>query len=339
MGDGMGGVDAAAVRYRAEIAAEDGTVYYITNIITALSWEEQEGQLAQKAAVKVEPNGDAAGDTVPAILKLNRILRIYADWGAGNTMVFEGSIWEWSLSHGQQQELSVTAYDPMIRLQQSKDHKYFSAGMDTKSIINGICTEWGVPCEYKWDQAIAHEKKVFNAKAISDMILELLDEVKQQAGKPYIALYRDGKLEINAYGTNADIYVFGDAQVSGTSDKLSLEKLVTRVKIIGKADDEGRAAVEAVVDGNLDFGVLQEILQRDEDKDLGKAQAEARAVLDERGQPEESILVTAPDLPFLRKGDQVQVKAGNLDGDFWILGVSHDGMSRQMTMTLRRKPA
>ena len=137
---------------------------------------------------------------------------------------------------------------------------------------------------------------------------------------------------------NQEIYRFTGENTISTSDKLSINNLVTRVKIIGKADDEGRTSVDAVIDGNLDYGILQEIIRRDSNKDIGKANAEAKALLKSRGQPEESILVNSPDLPFLRRGDAVEMSAGNLSGIFHVLGVSHNATQKQMTMTLMRAP-
>lgn len=329
-------IDLAIIRYGASLITETGARYILDNAVTSIAWEEQEGQLASKATLTVATHAKVEGKNIRSLLKLNRTLRLYANWGKGKKKVFEGFVWEWAYTHGTQRTLTVTAYDPMIRLQQSKDHKYFSKGMDTKAIIGAICGEWGVPVNYAWAHSITHEKKLFKANAISDMILELLDEVQKQKDAPYITIYRDGKLEINAYGNNKDVYVFGGNQTISTSDKLSMNNLVTRVKILGKADDEGRAKVEAVVDGNLDFGILQEIVQRSEDTDFGKAKAEADTLIKENGKPEETITVTSPDLPFLRKGDAVKMKAGNLKGTFYAKGVSHNGTSRQMTMTLMR---
>ena len=178
---------------------------------------------------------------------------------------------------------------------------------------------------------------MFNCETISDMIIKLLEEVRQQTGNRYVARYKNGKLEIDEYGQNKDVYEFKGKNTISTSDKLSMNNLVTRVKIIGKADDKGRSSVDAVLDGKLKFGVLQEVIRRDGDKDIGKAKAEAKRTLKERGKPEESIMVTAPDLPFMRKGDAVEMSAGNLSGTFYVLGVSHNADARQMTMTLLRK--
>ena len=49
-------------------------------------------------------------------------------------------------------------------------------------------------------------------------------------------------------------------------------------------------------------------------------------------------MVTSADLPFLRKGDAVEMQAGNLSGIFCVLGVSHNATTKQMTMTLMRQP-
>lgn len=331
-------VDIALLDYSVYLITESGTQYNLDKAVTSLAWEEQEGQLAQKATLTVAAECSADGESIRSLLKLNRTIRIFCNWGEGNKKLFEGFIWEWNYQHGTQKNLSITVYDPMIKLQQSKDHKYFSAGMDTKAIINSICGDLGVSVDYKWAHTIKHQKKVFNANAISDMIAELLEEVRIQKDSPYITLYRDGKLEINAYGTNTEMYRFGGTETISTTDKLSMNSLVTRVKILGKADDEGRSSVDAVIDGNLDFGILQEIVTRDSDKDLGTAKTEAQTILKERGEPEESIMATAPDLPFLRKGDAVEMAAGNLNGIFYVLGVSHNATTRQMTMTLMRQP-
>lgn len=331
-------IDTAGLGYGVHIITEDGTKYRITKSVTSLSWEEQEGQLAQKATFTVAAEGSVNGEKIPSILKLNRRVYVLANWGEGYKRVFQGMIWEWDYKHAEQKTLTVTAYDPMILLQQSKDHKYFSAGMNTKAIIASICKDAGIEANYKWKQSIKHEKKVFRSNTISDMITELLDEVKQQKNEKYVTIYRDGKLEICGYGTNRDIYKFTGTNTISTQDKMSMSKLVTRVKILGKANDDGRSSVDAVVNGNLDYGVIQEIVTRDSNKNLGEAKQEANTILAERGKPEETIMATAPDLPFLRKGDEVEIKAGSLNGRFYAVSVSHNAVTRQMTMTLMRKP-
>ncbi len=117
-------VDVALVGYDVELITESGTVYDLNNALISLMWEEQEGQLAQKATVTVV-NFQTGSGYLMSLAKLNCIIRIYAHWGAERQKMFEGAIWEWNYSSAQTKELTLTVYDPMIRLQQCKDIKYF----------------------------------------------------------------------------------------------------------------------------------------------------------------------------------------------------------------------
>ncbi|MCI8843887.1 MAG: hypothetical protein HFF08_07245 [Oscillospiraceae bacterium] len=314
---------------------ETGAVYDLTPALLGLSWEEQEGELAQRARVTLL-NFKLGASYLMQLVKINCILRLWSNWGAGRKKVFEGIIWDWDYDSAQNKELSVLAYDPMIRLK-SKDILYFSAGMSTPAILESVCGGWGVPLDYQWDKQITHTKKIFNGEAVSDIIISLLNEVRQQTGERYVIYYKDGKLTVSGLGKNKEVYRLDSRNTISTSDKLSIDNLVTRVKILGKADDDGRSNVEATVDGNLKFGVLQEVIRRDVDKDLGSARADAQTILKERGKPAEEIRVNAPDLPFMRKGDLVEISAGNLIGMFYVMGVSHDAKQKTMEMRLLRK--
>jgi len=314
---------------------ETGVRYLLNDALLELAWEEQISELAQRATIKLE-NMQIGNTWLMDIAKINCLIFIYADWGAGKTQVFDGTIWEWEYASATQKELTITAYDRMIRLQQSKDFKYFSAGMSTPDIIANICADWGIPLNYIWQKKITHEKKTFSGNAISEMIIELLEEVRKKTGEKYIAYFRDGKLVITGYGTNTDVYRFDFLSTVSTDDKLTINNLVTQVKIIGKEDKSGRAPVEDTIVGDTRFGVLQEIVRRDANKKLSDVKAEAQTIINDRGKPEETIQVDSPDVPFLRKGDKIEMGAGNLLGFFYLEGVTHTAQSRQMTMTLSR---
>ena len=122
-------IDIAQIRYHTELVTETGDVYNLDGAVLSLAWEEQEGQLAQKATLKLANYKMESGEYLMALAKLNRYLLIYANWGEGEQKLFEGTLWEWQYASAQNKEISLVAYDPMIRLQQSKDFKYFSAGL------------------------------------------------------------------------------------------------------------------------------------------------------------------------------------------------------------------
>jgi len=328
-------INIASITYSVELITESGTRYLINEALVELQWEEQISELAQRATIKVS-NMKIGNTFLMDIAKINCLIFIYADWGAGKTQVFDGTIWEWEYASATQKELTITAYDQMIRLQQSKDFKYFSAGMTTPNIISNICADWGITFSYQWARQITHEKKTFSGNSISDMIISLLEEVKQKSGEKYIAYFKDGTFVVTGYGTNTDVYRFDFLNTVSTDDKLTINNLVTRVKIIGKEDKSGRAPVEDTLIGDTRFGVLQEIVRRDDNKKLSDVRSDAQTILKERGKPEETIQVEGPDVPFLRKGYKIEMGAGNLLGFFYLEGVTHTAQSREMTMTLSR---
>ena len=327
-------IDISSVRYDVDLITDDGTVYTLTNVLIELQWEEQKKELAQRAKLTVA--NIAIGDTyLIGIAKINCMVRIYGRWSGIRRLVLEGPVWEWQYESKANKELSLTVYDPMIKLQQSEDCFYYPAGMTTLAIIGDICNEWNIPYEYVWDQHITHEKQVCKAR-ISDMIIGLLDEVSRNTGKQYVAHFCDGKLRITGRGSNKEIYVFDSRNTESTSNTLTINDLVTRVKIIGKQNKDERTPVEAVVDGDTRFGVLQKIISRDSSATLQAVMDEANALVKEHGKPDENIQVNVPDLPFVRKGDKVSVSAGNLIGSFFVDGVTHNATGRQMTLTLSR---
>ena len=92
-----------------------------------------------------------------------------------------------------------------------------------------------------------------------------------------------------------------------------------------------------MAEGDTRFGVLQEVVLRDSNTTLGDAMAEAREIINRRGEPERTINWRGQDLPFLRKGDKVEVKAGSLIGFFYVESVAHNGETRLMELTLSRE--
>ena len=329
-------IDIKTLEYDVELITENGVCYLLNDALIRLQWEEQISELAQRATLTVA-NFRIDDAYLMSLAKINCVIFIHGRWNGGSkTLLFEGTIWEWEYVSGTQKELTLTAYDRLIRLQQSKDFRYYSAGMTTQAILGDICSDWAIPLAYNWSRSIAHEKKVFNADRISNIIISLLEEVRQKTGHKYVAHFRDGKLQIAGQGINTDVYRFDIENTVSTGDKLTINNLVTRVKVIGKQDDDGRAPVEAIVEGDTRYGILQEIVRHYGDKTLDAVKSEARALIDELGKPQETIQAKVPDLPFIRKGHAVEFCAGNLIGLFYVAGVTHMATDRQMTLVLTR---
>lgn len=324
--------------YSVSLLGEDGVLYDLTPTLTSLQWQEEQNALAQKAVLNLG-NLMVDGVWLMSIVKLGCGLFVRAECGGMVHTCFSGTVWDWGYSSGRKKEIKITAYDKMKFLQQSSDYGYFTAGQTTESLLSLICQEWGIPLYYWWSQSINHEKQVFNNTAISDMILEILEEVKDQTGVPYVCLWADDMLVVKDYGTDPDIFFIGEHATFSTKHSLSLDELVTRVKVMGNGDNEGRTPVEAVVDGDQSFGILQKIITTDSEKTLAEVTAEAEKYLEEYEKAQETVDLTCLDIPFLRKGYHVQVSAGDLVGTFRVLGVSHLATDKEMDLTLERVEA
>lgn len=112
--------------------------------------------------------------------------------------------------------------------------------------------------------------------------------------------------------------------------------MVTRVKILGEADDDKRRPVEATVDGQTKYGIRQKILTRGKDDSLDEAKKEAKEVLDDDGKPKEEIKVVTIDIPIIRKGDIIHLKMSTGSGYYWVKAITHDCDKMEMTMTLKK---
>lgn len=95
--------------------------------------------------------------------------------------------------------------------------------------------------------------------------------------------------------------------------------MVTRVKIIGKANDDGCSPVEATVDGKTSYGIRQKIVSRGTNDTLDEAKKEAREILADDGKPKEEITIKLPDIPIIRKGDKIHLKTASISAGYYIV--------------------
>ena len=95
------------------------------------------------------------------------------------------------------------------------------------------------------------------------------------------------------------------------------------------------APVVATLDADdQSFGVLQDIVSLTQHVSVAEVQQKAQAVLNEKGKPRSDRSIEAPDVPMLRKYDQVRVTAGTLDGYFSVESITYDQTSGTMRIGL-----
>lgn len=323
--------DATATKYTVKAYLSNGKIANLTNVKQEMTWSEASGELASRASITFA-NVQTDEGLVTALLKLCTRIVIYAN----GTMVFDGIVWDYSYTSALNKELTVLCYDKMIYLTKSKEHYFYPAGKSTEAIMKDICSRWGINLKYE-ASSITHAKTCFKNTAISDNILTLKEEADKKLKKKSVLRFENNQLRVMNRGSNKDVYIFhAKKNVESTDYRITMDNLVTKVVVMGKEDKEGRAAVKATLTGKTQFGTLQEVVYIDGDSTLAEAKKDAQAILDEKGNPTETMYVDCVDVPWIRKGDKVKIEAGNLLGYFYVKGITHNCSKLTMRMEVER---
>lgn len=319
-------LDIAKIRHSVVLYTDTGEKIVLDRLVQSLTLEEHPRQLAQKVSLTLAnhlSNGKRISDTVKLLSKLYVF--------ANDQEVFRGIVWEWAPQDSLNEELDITAYDNLIYMQNSEDDQFYSAGMGSQTLAAGVLAPLGIPLDYKWLQ-ITHDKKKYQAQKFSDMVLDVLEDVRKLKGGKYVVRGESGRMVVDYPGTNKDIYVFETTNSISTSTQLSVDGVVTKVLVYGRQNDDTRNAVEATVEGAMEFGLLQKVIYREQNQSIGEAKEEAQTLIKEKGKPIPKCTLKAPNVPFLRKGDKVKIDAGSLGGYYYIMGITHNATSGIMTV-------
>lgn len=325
-------LDLAKTKYRLVVIAENNKQYNVNQFVTSLGWEENENEIAARITFTVRNDKTAKG-RLASLIKPGCMVGVFAVVGKKKKEAARGYVTDWNTQEQNGgSDLKCTCYDVLYNLQKSQDNKYFPSGMGTKSIITGLFTEWGIPTKTYSGPNVAHGKLRFNQSYVSDMLLEVLDDAHKKGAGRYILRTEKGYADVVEKGSNTTVYVFKTNFTQSAVTSISTSGLVTRVKVIGKADDEGNTSVEAVLDGETKYGVHQRIYTRGSDESLEAAKSSAQEILDEDGVVKRKVTLQAPDVPFIRKGDLVYVAAGVKAAYYFVKSIRHDCGAASMTL-------
>lgn len=324
-------IDLNDVKYDIAVLLPDGERLSLSKVATGIGWEEQSGELAARLQFQVL-NQKLSSGWLHQKLPLGARTVLRADWGEGFKDIHQGIVFDWSYENDGLGILAVTAYDILIYLLRSKDERFYPNGTKARVIIEDIAKAWNIPLGQVSVPDMALSKQVFRGETLAGMLEKVLEQIRQRGGGKHVIRSSGGRIHVLPYGQNQTVYKFSADIVQHVSDRQDIEDLVTRVKIVGKSNDKGRTPVLATMDGRTEFGVLQEIVYREQYDNAAAAKAAAQELLKERGAPRRRRNLTAPDLPFLRRGDKIHVAAGTLLGHFVVVGIRHNADQRSMVM-------
>lgn len=326
-------IDLSKIEYRTVVVTEKGKQYNIENYIQNLGWEEPESEIATRISFTVRNDKTSKG-ALSSLIKPGCLVVIFSVAGSSNKEVARGNVMSWNpVRQSSANTLKCTCYDELHNLQKSQDNMYFPKGTGTKSAITKVFKRWGIPYSYDGPN-VKHGKKKFNGQYLSDIILDLLDDAAKKGGGKYIVRASGGKACVLPRGSNKTVYVFRADNTKSVSISRSTEDLVTRVKVVGQADDDGKSKVEATLNGLTKYGIRQRIYTRGSDESISEAKKAAQEILDDKGSIKKEVTVQSPDVPFVRKGDLVYLIVGTSDSYYYVKGIRHDADSASMSMTL-----
>lgn len=334
----MATASAAKPEYTAYVIA-GGTKYNITPAIESIGISDQKKQIAKCVTIQLM-NTKVGDDWLTGLLGVRNRVYVYANDGSKKDEVFRGYLWDRAYKRSlTDRTLQLKNYDNLIYFQKSDHSAYFSSGKSTKDVCTSLCNDWGVKLEYTYE-SITHTKLPLRGKLSDILTADVLDLVKDRTGKKYVILSEKDVVQIKPVGANTTIYRFtADQNAIQTSSVCTMDGMVTKVVILGKEDDDEREPVEATVSGDTDqYGTIQNTINRSENTSLADAKKEAQSIVDENGKPKEEFELHATDIPWIRKGDKVYVKAGDMSGYYIVTGIERtiSGKKREMILDLEK---
>lgn len=332
-------IDISKIKYRLVVMTESKKQYNIKEFVEDLGWEENDGELATRISFTAKNEKTSAG-LISSLAKPGCLVGVFATDGSVDEEVARGYVTDWKpLLSGSKDKVDITCYDELYNLEESQDLIYYSSGIGTKSAITQIFDNWQIPTEKYDGPDVTHGKLAYKTESLADVLLDILDDAKKKGGGDAFIRAAKGKVSVLQWGSNKTVYHFEVDNTKQVSHKMSTAGMITRVKVIGQEDDDGRSSVEAVVNGQTKFGIRQKIYVRGKDDSVSDAQSAAQDIINDKGQVDEEITVQSPDIPFVRKGDLVHITAGTLNDYYFVKGIRHDADSMSMTMDLKKAVA
>lgn len=311
------------------------TKYNVTPALDKIDRSDPEKQMAQFVTLSLA-NVKVGSKLLSNILQVRDRVYVYADDGSKNDEVFRGYIWTNGAGEALEDEIfKMKCYDNLIYFQESEEYEYISAGKSTKTVTKTLTDKWGVKLEYSYE-SITHEKMVLRGYLSDILTADILDIVKDKTGKKYVVRSEKDVVHVKTAGSNTTIYTIkaGKNLVSVSSEE-TMDGMITKVVILGKADDDDRSSIEATVKGDTaKYGTLQKIINRDDSTSLADAKKEANTKIKEDGKPKRSYEISTTDIPWIRKGDKIKVEAGTINKYLIAVGIERDISNKKKTITI-----
>lgn len=291
--------------------------WYLRELVDRITLEDNLQEIAYRANVDMTVTDDFPG------ISPGQEIRVSGIPFGGSSMVYllhPGVVWDIDSAKQNIKRLTATIYDRTIYLPESEDEYLFPAGQTADQRLRIYAEQWGIPLSANIpNTGIPLAKSLKRPASIYSHITADLKETAKKGGKLYRPRMTPNGLELYELGTNSTVWILEEeAGVEEIGQNRTLSGAVTRVKVLGQADDQQKSPVLAVVDGDRDkYGTIQKILQDPDIKNASEATAAAQQMLTGM---QETFRVTGIDINTIRAGDKVQLNGM----DLIVRSITHD---------------
>lgn len=337
-------IDITGIEYDFVVIPPNLERLHVFNLAHDLGWEENEEEFAVRLTATFQ-NQDTPHGWVNSFFGNGTWVLLSANWGDGWNEVFRGRVTRNVTSAATMSIISIDAYDPLRELLMSEDDRFYETGTTAKFIFEDIFTSWGLPATVEGSNTIVVRgdldapdtglaQQQFRGTRLGEMLSSVLDQVRLKGDGKFIMQSDIGRINVIPRGKNKTIYYFGQDNVTSVEDDRSIEDIVTVVRILSTSDSADKAQLEDSVLGHTELGTFQRVIYSDKFETMTAARAAAERTMNEDGKEKKIRRLKSVDLPFLRRGHAVHIKAGTLDGYYFVTGVQHNAKSRTMEFSV-----
>lgn len=330
-------LEPARYSYYVLVMTKEGKTYDVTDMVEDLGWEELEDELASRITFTAKNDKTSQG-RLSSLARPGCWVFLRYRYKNKTNEATRGKVVEWTPSRKLSAvTVKIKAYDDLYDMQECQDNFFFSSGVSTKSMLNQIFQKWKIPQGKYVGPNVTHGKMKFNNKKIGSIVKEILEDAKKRGGGPGIVRAIKGEVQVVPFGVNLHPYHFEEeGHLTSLSHKITTQGMVTRVKVLGEADDDDRRPVEATIDGKTQYGIRQKFYTRGSDESLEEAKKAAKDILDEDGKPKDTVKIKTQDIPIMRKGNRLHLKCSVGTGFYHVLSVTHDCDKMEMTLNIQK---
>ncbi|WP_273485164.1 XkdQ/YqbQ family protein [Desulforamulus ruminis] len=303
--------------------------HFLRELVESITLKESLDEMAYSAEIKMVVTADFPG------IQPGQEIRVSGVPFGGTSRVYllqPGVVWEVESSNSGVKHLSVTVYDRTIYLAKSYEDYLFPAGQTASQRLRQYAADWGITLANVPETAVPLAKtgSRYRNNTIYNMIMSDLKETVEKGGEMYRPRMTPNGLELFKLGGNQEVWVLEPEQnVKDVTQRRSIDKAVTQVKVLGNAPEDRRSPVLAIVKGETEkYGTLQKIITESTITNAGEAKGKGEKHL---AGLEETFDVTGIDINTIRAGDKVQFSGMEL----LVTSVKHElGNPGQMSLQL-----